>query len=98
MALVHSLYAPGELARQIAGNARALRLARNLSRRSLAEHSGVPEPTIKRFETTGRISLESLLLLAGALGVAGQLAGLFQVEQPASLDELRRDTRQRGRQ
>lgn len=97
MALVHALYAPGELGRQIAENARALRLARNLSRRSLAERSGVPEPTIKRFETTGRISLESLLLLAGALGVAGQLAGLFRVEHPASLDELRREARKRGR-
>ena len=49
MALTHILYAPGEIALQIAGNAKALRLSKNLSRRALAAQSGVAESTLKRF-------------------------------------------------
>lgn len=97
MALTHALFSPGELAQQIAGNARALRLAQNLSRKTLAERSGVSESTIKRFEATGQISLDALVLLACALGVAQQLPGLFTHEQPASLDELKQGERLRGR-
>ena len=97
MALTHALYTPGELAQQIADNAKTLRLAQDLSRKSLAERSGVPESSIKRFESTGQISLGSLVLLASVLGVAHQLPGLFRVEQPATLDELKRGSRVRGR-
>lgn len=97
MALTHALYAPGELARQVADRARALRLARDFSRKSLAARSGVPEATIKRFETSGRISFESLVLLAEALGAGDRLQALFADSPPASLDEIRRGTRRRGR-
>lgn len=34
-----------------------------LSRRALAEKSLIPEPTIRRFEDTGHISLKNFLLL-----------------------------------
>jgi len=97
MALTHMLYAPGERTQQVADDARALRLAQDLSRRSLAERSGVPEATIKRFETSGRISFESLVLLADALGVADRLALLFAARPPTSLDQLKRGERLRGR-
>lgn len=97
MALTHVLFSPGELAQQIGENARALRLAQNLSRKTLAERSGVSESTIKRFETTGQISLDALVLLASALGVAHQLRELFTQAQPASLNELKQTGRQRGR-
>ena len=97
MALTHALYSPGELARQVAENARALRLAQDMSRKSLAARSGVPEATIKRFETTGRIAFESLVLLADALGTGDRLQSLFAASHPASLDEIRRGARQRGR-
>lgn len=97
MALTHVLFSPGELVRQIGANARALRLAQNLSRKTLAERSGVSESTIKRFETTGQITLDALVLLASALGAAQQLSGLFTYEQPVSLDELKQSGRVRGR-
>ena len=97
MALTHALYTPGELMRQIADDARRLRLAQDLSRATLATRSGVPAPTIKRFETTGRISLESLVLLAGALGAGDRLHTLFAPPPPDSLEQLKRGPRQRGR-
>lgn len=98
MALTHILYAPGEIALQIAGNAKALRLSKNLSRRALATKSGVPESTIKRFETTGKVSMDALLLIAMSLGVGEQMAQLFSAPAPVSLQELKNHTRLRGRQ
>ncbi len=97
MALTHMLYAPMERARRVAEDVRALRLAQDLSRRSLAARSGVAEATIKRFETTGRISFESLVLLADALGVSERLSQLFAAPPPTSLDQIKRGERQRGR-
>ncbi|MDO9343164.1 MAG: helix-turn-helix transcriptional regulator [Pseudomonas sp.] len=97
MALTHILYAPGEIALQIAGNAKALRLSKNLSRRALAAQSGVAESTLKRFETTGKVSLDALLLIAMSLGVGEQMANLFIAPPPLSLQELKSQTRLRGR-
>jgi transcriptional regulator with XRE-family HTH domain len=97
MALTHTLFSPSELAKRVGENARALRLAQNLSRRTLAERAGVSESTIKRFETTGQITLDALVLLASSLGVAQQLSGLFTQAQPISLDELKQSERVRGR-
>ena len=97
MALTHTLFSPGELALQVGEKARALRLTQNLSRKTLAERAGVSESTIKRFETTGQITLDGLVLLASSLGVAQQLAALFTQAQPVSLDELKQSGRARGR-
>lgn len=98
MALTHILYAPGEIALQIAGNAKRLRLSQNLSRKTLSEKSGVPEPTLKRFETTGKVSLDALLLIATALGTVEQVAKLFASPTIQSMDELKNHERIRGRQ
>jgi transcriptional regulator with XRE-family HTH domain len=98
MALTHILYAPGEIALQIADNAKRLRLSKNFSRKTLSEKSGVPEPTIKRFETTGKVSLDALLLIATALGAMDQLANLFASPTMQSMDELKNHERIRGRQ
>ncbi|MCS3837729.1 transcriptional regulator with XRE-family HTH domain [Pseudomonas sp. JAI111] len=98
MALTHILYSPGEIALQIAGNAKRLRLSKNLSRRTLAQKSGVPESNIKRFETTGKISLDGLLLIAICLGAEEPLTNLFASAQSLTLQELKNYERARGRQ
>jgi transcriptional regulator with XRE-family HTH domain len=98
MALTHILYSPGEIALQIAGNAKRLRLSKNFSRRTLAQKSGVPESNIKRFETTGKISLDGLLLIAICLGAEEPLTNLFASAQSLTLQELKNYERARGRQ
>lgn len=98
MALTHILYSPGEVALQIAGNAKRLRLSKNLSRRTLAQKSGVPESNIKRFETTGKISLDGLLLIAICLGAEEPLTNLFASAQSLTLEQLKNYERVRGRQ
>lgn len=96
MSLTHLLYSPAELARSLGQNVKQLRLARNLSRKTLAELSGVSESSIKRFEVSGSITLESLILLAAALDQLAPVATLFKPEQPNSILELKNTKRQRG--
>ena len=62
MALL-SLHSVPEVQMLLAQRVRARRRALSWSRRELAERSSVPESTIKKFETTGQISLRQFLLL-----------------------------------
>lgn len=96
MSLTHMLYSPAELARSLGQNAKQLRLAKNLSRKTLAELSGVSESSIKRFEVSGSITLESMILLATALDALEPVAVLFKSEQPGSITELKNAKRKRG--
>lgn len=54
---------PERLAKILADNCRKRRLEKGMSRRSLADATGIPEPTLERFETKGKISLEAFLKL-----------------------------------
>lgn len=57
-----------EIAVLLAERIRQLRKNKKMSRENLAERSGVPAPTLRKFEQTGIISLESLLKLVKTLG------------------------------
>ena len=88
---------PEDLARQLGERTRARRLAANLTRKTLAAQSGVPESTIRKFEVTGLISLLALLQLADALGCMDEFGTLFPQKTAITLDEFVAPTRQRGR-
>jgi len=55
---------------KLARNVRLRRLSRDLTQAGLAERSGVPLPTLRKFEQKGLISLESFLKLLMVLGAA----------------------------
>lgn len=55
---------PDILLKRLASNCKKRRLDKGYSRRTLSEITGVPAPTIARFETTGKISLESFCRIA----------------------------------
>ena len=55
---------PYEVCLLLATRVKQLRAERKMSRVTLAEYSGVPAPTIRKFEETGKISLESLLKIS----------------------------------
>jgi len=86
-----------ELGRRV----RRLRLARNWRLATLSERAGLSLPTLQRFETTGRITLDNLLKLADALGRLGEVEALFRPPAARSLAQLERETvepsPQRGR-
>lgn len=96
VSFMHLLYSPAEVAREVGKNAKALRLSKNLSRKTLAERSGVSESTIKRFEMTGTVTFEALILMATALDELSSVTRLFKPEQPNSYEELKNAKRKRG--
>lgn len=58
---------PADYLQEIAKRHRVLRRQAGFSQSALAKRSGVSLGSLKRFETSGQISLESLLLLADVL-------------------------------
>ena len=58
---------PSDSLREIAQRHKVLRKQAGFSQSELAKRSGVSLGSLKRFETSGQISLESLLLLADVL-------------------------------
>lgn len=59
---------PAEVSKALAERFRAIRKQSGLSQEAMAERSGVSLGSLKRFERTGKISLESLLKLIHLLG------------------------------
>jgi transcriptional regulator with XRE-family HTH domain len=96
-----SLKTPRETRASLAARLRALRLARGWKQATLAARSGVSLASLRRFETSGKVSLESLLKLAFALDRLDDFDGLLLPPPAASISELeaaeRRPARRRGR-
>jgi transcriptional regulator with XRE-family HTH domain len=65
--------------KKLAENVRQLRLSMDLTQEGLSERSGVPLPTLRKFEQKGQISLESFLKL---LMVLGGIEGVINATQP----------------
>ena len=66
-----------ELDQKLAQRVRNIRKRRSISQEKLASMSGVSYGSIKRFESTGQISLISLTRIAIALDLADELRNLF---------------------
>lgn len=87
------LLSAADLQEDFAGYLRSQRKQEKLSRAALAERSGVPAPTIKKFELTGQISLRQFLLLWQSLDDLARLHALTQPAasrkpEPKTLDEV----------
>ncbi|VAW39586.1 hypothetical protein MNBD_DELTA03-952 [hydrothermal vent metagenome] len=83
---------PSETARGMADNFKALRLQAGFKRSTLARKAGVSEASLKRFETTGMVSLQNLLLLALAVDRLSEFSDLFALAPASTLAELRAQT------
>jgi transcriptional regulator with XRE-family HTH domain len=88
---------PQEAAQLVTDRVKKRRLAENYSRKTLAERSGVSEPSIKRFETTGEIAFASLLKLAFALDCMEEFGDIFPPKKIVSIAEITKKPRARGR-
>ena len=65
-----------EIDKNIAGRLRNIRKRHCISQEKLSEISGVSYGS-KRFESTGQISLKSLIKIATSLGVVNEIRSLF---------------------
>ena len=92
---------PERLAKILAENARKRRLDKGLSRRSLSERTGIPEPTLERFETKGKISLEAFLKLVVEFDWFDEMSAILGKSKFSTGEELetikKNQRRQRGR-
>ena len=85
-----SLITPMKAQKKLAENTRARRLQMDLTQQGLAERSGVPLPTLRKFEQKGSISLESFLKVQMVLGTLEEILKVTQIKNTkfASIDEV----------
>ena len=84
---------PEELDQKLAQRVRKIRKRRSITQETLASISGVSYGSIKRFETTGQISLLSLTKIAIALDLADELRNIFTQVPYKDIQEVINETR-----
>lgn len=84
---------PEELDQKLAQRVRKIRKRRSITQEKLASISGVSYGSIKRFETTGQISLLSLTKIAIALDLADGLRNIFTQVPYKDIQEVINETR-----
>lgn len=82
-----------ELDQKLAQRVQNIRKRRSISQEKLASMSGVSYGSIKRFETSGQISLISLTKIAMALDIADELRNLFKKVPYKDIQEVINETR-----
>ena len=82
---------PEETDLGIAKRLRMIRRRRGLSQQQLSDRSHVSFGSIKRFESTGQISLISLTKLAAALDCTDDLRRLFTDVEYRTIEEVLRE-------
>ncbi|PCH67078.1 MAG: transcriptional regulator [Bacteroidales bacterium] len=75
---------PTDISKALAERHKALRKLLKISQVEMAERSGVSLGSLKRFEGTGQISLESLLKLAHLTNRLGDFEAIFQITEDES--------------
>lgn len=82
-----------ELDLKLAQRVRNIRKRRSISQEKLALMSGVSYGSVKRFESTGQISLLSLTKVAMALDIADELRNIFSQVPYRDIKEVINETR-----
>src|SRR5690606_11053873 len=85
-----ALMTPGEVSQKVAAQMREQRLAANLTQAELGERANVSVAVVRKFERSGKISLESFVKLAFVLGLCEGILAALQPKPKAAapLDEL----------
>ena len=82
-----------ELDQKLAQRVRNIRKRRSISQEKLASMSGVSHGSIKRFETSGQISLISLTKIAMALDITDDIRNLFTTVPYRDIQEVINETK-----
>ena len=72
---------PPEVSKALAERHRILRKQLKMSRKEMAERSGVSLGSLKRFENTGKTSLDSLLKMMHLLGRSNEFDNLLLAKE-----------------
>ena len=84
---------PEEINLKIADRLKNIRKRRRISQKKLSEISGVSYGSIKRFETSGQISLLALTKIAMALDMADELRNIFSQVPYRNIQEVINESR-----
>ncbi len=79
---------PSDVARRLADRMKQIRKRKKITQQQLAGRSNVSYATLRKFEKTGQISLESFIKLAMELGVVNELNDLFTEPVYTSIEEV----------
>ena len=76
--------------KKLVDNFRERRLQMNLTQEVLAERSGVPLPTLRKFEQKGLLSLNSFLKLLSVVGGLEEMVGVLKPKEQnfKSIDDI----------
>ena len=85
---LYQLKDPEEVALELADKVRLFRLGRKWKQATLADRSGVSLASLRRFEQTGLVSLQSLLKLSFALGCLSDFDTVLNSPKVDSIREL----------
>ena len=86
-----------DLSLLLSANVKRRRLEKGLSRSALSMMSGVPVPTIAKFEQKSVISLTGFIAIAKALGYSDEVKALFAEPKYATMEELETINRNKNR-
>ena len=79
---------PSDVAKRLAAKIRAIRKRKKITQKELAGRSNVSYATLRKFEKTGQISLESFIKLTMELGVVQEINELFSEPVYSSIEEV----------
>ena len=79
---------PTDIQKELAQRTRTLRKEHKMSQSELAQRANVSLGSYKRFETSGHISLDSLLKIAFILGKLNDFETVFQSNKNKDLEKL----------
>ena len=82
---------PEETIMILASKIRRIRKRRKISQEDLSRMSDVSLGSLKRFESSGQISLISLVKIANALDIIEEIRNLFTNVEYLSIDEVLND-------
>lgn len=85
---------PNDIMLLLAGRIRSIRKRKKLTQKQLASRSNVSYATLRKFEKTGQISLESFIKLSMELGLTEEIRALFITPVYSSIEEVIYDRNQ----
>ena len=82
---------PEQASKDLAFRLKNLRLIKKWKRSTLADRSGVNESSLRRFEQTGKISMDNFLKLIHAFGRLDEVEALLTPPKAQSIAQLKRN-------
>lgn len=85
---------PSDIAIKMAQKLKSIRKRRKITQKQLAARSNVSYATLRKFEKTGQISLESFIKISMELGLLNELSNLFSDPTYNSIEEVINERKQ----